>query len=125
MREELGDAHGGQGSKQERSFHLVSKRKIDLTNKKISEKAIVKSPIAKHSHRTKAEMTMVKVKKAIMKEVHEAKKFAKLVEIAKLGSTKELPKMPKSNREKTFRPLNPKGKQRRASKDTIQVVEQL
>lgn len=71
-----------------------------------------------------------------MKEVHEAKKLAKLAKMTKLGFTKKLPKMPKGNREKTFRPLDPKSEEIVAStrkesskgealKDTIQMVEQL
>jgi hypothetical protein len=81
-------------------------------------------------------MAMVKAEKAITKEVHEAKKLAKLGAMAELSSTKKLPKTPKGNKEKTFGPLNPESGEKEASirkesskteasKDTIQVVEQL
>lgn len=81
-------------------------------------------------------MAMVKAEKAITKEAHEAKKLAKLGAMAELSSTKKLPKTPKGNKEKTFGPLNPESEEKgasigkessktEASKDTIQVVEQL
>jgi hypothetical protein len=40
-----------------------------------------------------------------MNEVHKAKKLAKLVAMAKFGSTKKLPKMLTGDREKTTDPL--------------------
>ncbi|CAK9195289.1 unnamed protein product [Sphagnum troendelagicum] len=115
---------------------MVSKRKLDPTNEKIGEEAIAESLIIKHSRRTKVKMAMVKAKKAITKEAHEAKKLAKLEAMAELSSTKKLPKTLKGNKEKTFGPLNPKSgekgasivkesSKREAAKDTIQVVEQL
>ncbi len=79
---------------------------------------------------------MVKAKKAITEEACKAKKLTKLVAVAELGSAKKLPKTPKGEREKASRPLNPKSGEkgastwkesykREASKDNIQVVEQL
>ncbi|CAM6019887.1 unnamed protein product [Sphagnum balticum] len=81
-------------------------------------------------------MAVVKVEKAATKEAHKAKKLAKLVAMAKLGFVKKLPKTSKGEREETSRPLNlgsgEKGASTRkecskgeASKDSVQVVEQL
>ncbi len=75
-------------------------------------------------------------KKVATKEACEAKKLAKLVAMTKLSSTKKLPKMSKGEREEASRPLNREsgeggasiGKEyskREASKDNVQVVEQL
>jgi hypothetical protein len=81
-------------------------------------------------------MAMVKTKKVNAKEACEAKKLTKLVAMAKLGSVEKLPKTTKGEREEASRPLNPKSgegrasirkvsSKREASKDNIQVVEQL
>jgi hypothetical protein len=51
-------------------------------------------------------MGTVKAERVVAKHVHEAKKLAELVAMAKLGSTKKLPKTPKGEREETFRPFN-------------------
>ncbi|CAN5954101.1 unnamed protein product [Sphagnum jensenii] len=70
------------------------------------------------------------------KEAHKAKKLAKLAATAKLGSTKKLPKTPKGEREETFGPFNlgngegwalieKESSKGEASKDTVQVVEQV
>ncbi len=74
-----------------------------------------------------------KAEKAIAKKAHKAKKLTELVTMAKLGSTK---KIPKGEREEIFGPFNPKSGERRAltkkesskgevSKNNVQVVEQL
>jgi hypothetical protein len=63
-----------------------------------------KLKVLKCSHQTKVEMAMVKAKKATTKEAHEVKMLAKLAVAVELGSTKKLPKMPKSEKEKTFGP---------------------
>ncbi len=119
--------------------HLVSwyhNENLIQRAKRLEKRLVVKSLIAKHSRRTKVKIAMVKAKKAITKEAREAKKLAKLVTVVELSSTKKLPKTPKGNKEKTSRPLKPEsgekgastGKEsskREASKDTIQVVEQL
>jgi hypothetical protein len=80
-------------------------------------------------------MVVVKVKKATTKEAHEAKKLAKLVVAAKLGSAKKLPKTPKGKREETFGCFNlesgegraytrKESSKRETFKDIVQVVEQ-
>jgi hypothetical protein len=112
------------------------KLKLDLANKKMGEKTVIMSPVIKCSHQTKVEMAMVKAKKATTKEAHEVKMLAKLAVAVELGSTKKFRKMPKSEKEKTFGPFNPKSGEGRASiskefskgeasKDTIQMVKQL
>ncbi|CAM6018275.1 unnamed protein product [Sphagnum balticum] len=81
-------------------------------------------------------MTVPKVEKAIAKEACKAKKLAKLVAMVELGFAKKLPKTPKGEKEKTFGPFNLGNGERwasikkesskgEASKDTIQVVEQV
>jgi hypothetical protein len=81
-------------------------------------------------------MAMVKVEKATTREAHKAKKLAKLVVMAELGFVKMLPMTPKDEREETSRPFTlesgEKGASTRkecskgeASKDNVQVVEQL
>jgi hypothetical protein len=45
------------------------------------------------------------VKRENAKEACEAKKLAKKMAMAKLGSSKKLPKTPKGEKEKTFEPL--------------------
>jgi hypothetical protein len=108
-------------------FHLVLKLKLE----KMRNETIAMSPIAKHSRRTKAKMTMANVKKGHAKEAHKAKKLAKLTATAKLGSTKKLPKTPKGEKEKTFGPLNSGNGEgcalieKESSKDIVQVVEQV
>ncbi len=78
---------------------------------------------------------MVKVEKATAKEVHEAKKLAKLTATTKLSSTKKLPKTPMGEREETFGCLNLESGEGRAYtrkesskgeafKNIVQVVEQ-
>jgi hypothetical protein len=39
--------------------------------------------------------------------------------MAKLGSTKKLPKTPKGEREETFKPLNPESGERRALTEKV------
>ncbi len=62
--------------------------------------------VVKCSSWTKVEMAMVKTEKVATKEACKAKKFAKQMAMAKLGSTKKLPKTSKGEKEKTFKPLN-------------------
>ncbi len=79
---------------------------------------------------------MVKVEKATAKEAYKAKKLAKLVVAVELASAKKLPRTPKGEKEETFGLLNLGNGERwasikkesskgEASKDTIQVVEQI
>ncbi len=70
---------------------------------KMRKETIVGSFVVKRSCWTKVEMAVVKTKKATTREVCEAKKLAM---VAKLGSAKKLPRMPKGESEETFRPLN-------------------
>jgi len=97
---------------------------------------MVGSPIVKRSCRTKVKMVVVRVEKATAKEVHKAKKLAKQATMAELSFAKKLSKTLKGEREETFKPFNPKSKEGgasiekesskgEASKDDIQVVEQL
>jgi hypothetical protein len=80
-------------------------------------------------------LVVVKVEKATTKEVHEAKKLAKLTKIAKLSSAKKLPKTLVDKREETFGCLNlesgeggaytrKESSKGEAFKDIVQVVEQ-
>jgi hypothetical protein len=98
----------------------------------MGEETMARSFVTKCSHRTKAEIAVVKAKKAIAKEV----RLAKQVTTTELNFDKKLPKTPKGKREKTSRPFNPKNgeggastkkeaSKGKASKDNIQVVEQL
>jgi hypothetical protein len=79
-------------------------------------------------------MAVVKAEKAITKEACEAKKLAKQVTTAELGSTNKLSKTPKGEREETSGPFNPKSggggasvekesSKGEASKDNVEVVE--
>ncbi len=97
----------------------------------MGEETMARSFITKCSHRTKAEMAVVKAEKAIMKEVC----LAKQTTTTKLSFAKKLPKTPKGEKEKTSRPFNPKSgeggastkkeaSKGKSSKDNIQVVEQ-
>ncbi len=98
---------------------------------KMGEETMARSFITKCSHRTKAEMAVVKAEKAIAKEV----RLAKQATTTELSSAKKLLKTPKGEREETSRPLNPKSgeggastkkeaSKGKSSKDNIQVVEQ-
>jgi hypothetical protein len=102
----------------------------------MGEETMVGSFVAKHSHRTKAKMVVVRVEEAVAKKAHKSKKLAKQVAIVELSFTTKLSKILKGEREETFRPLNPKSREGGASmekesskgevsKDNIQVVEQL
>jgi hypothetical protein len=73
----------------------------------MGEKFIIVFLVTKHLGQTKAE-------KVATKEAHESKKLAKLVMMAKLGSTKKLPKMPKGKREETFGPFKSRSGERGA-----------
>jgi hypothetical protein len=84
----------------------------------------------------KVEMVVVKVKKAIAKETCKAKKLTKLATVAELGFAKKLSKTLKGEMKKASKPFNPESGEigastwkeswkREASKDNIQVVEQL
>jgi hypothetical protein len=59
-------------------------------------------------------MAMVKREKA--KEACKAKKLAKQMAMDKLGFAKKLPKTPKGEKEKTFKPLNPESGEGGASR---------
>ncbi len=122
-----------------RACHLVLELKLDLVSVKMGGEVMVGSPIVKCSCRTKAKMVVVKVEKATAKEVHKVKKLAKQATMVELSFAKKLSKTLKGEREenfKPFKPFNPKSKdggasiekefsKGEASKDNIQVVEQL
>jgi hypothetical protein len=136
MREELVNARGIQSDKWERACHLVLELNLDPTNAKMGEEIMTKSFVAKCSHQTKAKMVVVRAEKVAAKKAHKAKKLAKQVAAMELGFITKLSKTSKREREETSRPFNPKSKEEgasmekesskgEASKDNIQVVEQL
>jgi hypothetical protein len=132
MQEELNEACGTQGDKQDRVFHLVLKLKLE----KMGDELVAMSPITKHSHQTKVKMPVVKAEKGHFKGSLQGQEVGQIGGDGQVRFYQKASQDAQGQKGRDLWPLNPRNgegwaliekesSKGEASKDTIQVVEQV